>query len=104
MIQSWRLIGNQYMWYNPGISKDSTPEEFLKKWAVDHRIPIKNLALLTEEERDAAYEALRSLAVWYATPIEADFDNPYWMEDEGYRDSDDDMKVLNEFAAVLSSI
>jgi hypothetical protein len=92
------------MWYNPGIPSDSTPDEFLRKWAGDHKIPIATLVLLNEEERSSIYYALRSLALWFSTPIEKDYDNPHWMEDEGYNDSDDDMKVLNELSSVLSSI
>jgi hypothetical protein len=91
------------MWYNPGIPVDSEPDEYLKKWASDYKIPIENLVLLNQEERDSACEALRSLAVWYSTPIEKDDDNPYWMEDEGYKESDDDMKFLNNLASDLLS-
>ena len=90
------------MWYNPGIPNDSTPEEFLRKWALDNKMSVTALDLLSDEDRREVCSALRSLAIWYSSPIEADHDNPYWMEDEGYNDSDDDVKVLNRFAEALS--
>jgi hypothetical protein len=92
------------MWYNPGIPKDSAPDAFLKQWAIDYRIPLKNLEVLNQEERAAAYEALRSLAYWFSATIVPDYDNFYWMEDEGYSDSDKDMKVLNQLASELLSL
>jgi hypothetical protein len=76
------------MWYNPGISKDASSDAFLKQWATDYGIPLKNLEVLNDDERNAAFEALRSLACWYSAPAVADYDNFYWMEDEGYKDSD----------------
>ncbi|GDX11553.1 hypothetical protein LBMAG57_33250 [Verrucomicrobiota bacterium] len=83
--------------YHPS-SRHRTDSDLIEAWGRDYGLTLLEVMNLSAGERREALEALRSLAIWWSEPVEKEPDNPYWMEDEGYIDSDKDTKVLARIA------
>lgn len=89
--------------YIPKSPADATDQQLLNDLASDLGFRCAELDRLSVGDRARVVVALRSLAIWIREPIPYDTGNPFWLQDEGYSDAEEDTKTLNEIAAILSN-
>jgi hypothetical protein len=83
--------------YRPN-TRYENESDLIESWGRDYGLTLLEVMNLTAEERRDALSALKYLAAWWITPIEREPGNPFWMEDEGYRDAERDTAALAEIA------
>ncbi len=84
--------------YYPRTATDASEFQMLKSWGEDYGLTTHEILNLSAKERADAFSALHSLTVWWKQPTGTDYGNPFWMEDEGFRDAEDDTKTLAAIA------
>jgi hypothetical protein len=83
--------------YHPS-SQNRSDSELIEAWGKDYGLTLLEVMNLSAEERSDALEAVRSLAIFWSEPVEKEPNNPFWMEDEGFRDAERDTEALGQIA------